>query len=91
MREVMVILLLVLGLASGSRISVDPDGGYRNIVVKIADNVPEDLCFTFIQNIKVTSAPLLRKICSFFLFLQKSILQNGFSLFSLILSFLSKC
>ena len=67
MREA-VILLLVLGLASGSRISVDPDGGYRNIVVKIADNVPEDLCFTFIQNIKVTSAPLLRKflVCSFF-------------------------
>jgi hypothetical protein len=32
---------------------VDPDGGYRNIVVKIADNVPEDLCFTFIQNLKV--------------------------------------
>jgi hypothetical protein len=33
---------------------VEPDGGYRNIVVKIADNVPEDLCFTYIQNIKVT-------------------------------------
>jgi hypothetical protein len=52
MKEFM-FLYLLMSLVTGSRISLDPDGGYRNIVIKIADNVPEDLCFTYIQNIKV--------------------------------------
>ena len=50
-------LLLVawlVGWIHCSRITVDSDGGYRNVVIKIADNVPEDLCFTLLQNIKVS-------------------------------------
>jgi hypothetical protein len=40
--------------ASGvSRISVEPDGGYSGIVVKISDEVSEDSCADILKNFQV--------------------------------------
>ena len=36
-----------------SKMSLTPDGGYRGIVVKIADNVAEERCENIINNLKV--------------------------------------
>ena len=36
-----------------SKMSLTPDGGYRGIVVKIADNVAEERCDNIIDNLKV--------------------------------------
>jgi hypothetical protein len=36
-----------------SRISVEPDGGYSGIVVKISDEVSEDSCADILKNFQV--------------------------------------
>ncbi len=38
---------------SQSRIRIDDDGGYRGIVVRIGNQVPEEDCKQILQNIKV--------------------------------------
>jgi len=45
-------IILVLLLPLATTITIGPDGGYRDIVVRIQDSVPEDHCHTYIQNIK---------------------------------------
>ena len=47
------LLLNFLSLSNCSQISIDPDGGYKNIVVKIDKNVPEDQCTEILKNLKV--------------------------------------
>ena len=39
--------------ARGSRISISPDGGYNDIVIKIKKSVPEDSCREILDGIKV--------------------------------------
>jgi hypothetical protein len=51
-------LLLCASLAQSasdgqSRISVEPDGGYSGIVVKVGDDVSEDHCAVIIANLQV--------------------------------------
>ena len=56
MRTLTVIVLLLRTVNIGgafSRIRVDPDGGYRNIVVKISDKADENACPSYIKYIKV--------------------------------------
>lgn len=36
-----------------SQITIDPDGGYTGIVIKINKDVPEDLCPQILSNTKV--------------------------------------
>ena len=50
----MIIFLSVLSIARGSRISISPDGGYNDIVIKIKQSVPEDSCQQILAGIKVT-------------------------------------
>ena len=53
----LLVLAFAPGMTSGaystSRISVEPDGGYSGIVVKIRDSVSEDQCSNILQNLKV--------------------------------------
>ena len=53
--SVLLVLLSVLNLSEESRslIQVDSDGGYKNIVIKIDKNVPEDQCSQILDNLKV--------------------------------------
>ena len=39
--------------AFADQISIDPDGGYKGIVVKIDENVPETNCPQLLQKIQV--------------------------------------
>ena len=45
--------LSVLSVAIGSRISISPDGGYNDIVIKIKESVPEESCQQILVGIKV--------------------------------------
>ena len=47
--------LLVFATASAASMRMDPDGGYRDIVIKVAgdNSVPEEMCPKIISNIKV--------------------------------------
>ena len=49
----MIMFLSVLSAAMGSRISISPDGGYNDIVIKIKQSVPEDSCQQILAGIKV--------------------------------------
>ena len=44
---------LILGLTTASQISIDPDGGYKGIVIQIQKNVPEEKCPQILSNLKV--------------------------------------
>ena len=44
---------LILGLTAASQISIDPDGGYKGIVIQIQKNVPEEKCPQILSNLKV--------------------------------------
>ena len=46
-------LLAACQLVTSSRITMDQDGGYKRIVVKISKDVPEAHCPTLLKNIKV--------------------------------------
>ena len=52
-------LVLVLGTSttsasfSTSRITVEPDGGYKGIVIKVKEEVPEEECADILANLKV--------------------------------------
>ena len=48
-----VLVPVMLTVVAASRIAVTPDGGYKNIVVKIDDRANEDDCPVIIKNIKV--------------------------------------
>ena len=57
-RTLALIVLLLRTVNIGgvlSRIRVDPDGGYTNIVVKISDKANENACPALIKYIKVGS------------------------------------
>ena len=43
-----------------SRISVEPDGGYSGIVIKISDEVSEDNCAEIIKNLQVSNKLFFR-------------------------------
>ena len=38
---------------------VSPEGGYSGIVVKIQDDVPDDLCKTILSNLEVSLTALI--------------------------------
>jgi len=40
----LVLFLSIDRFARGTRISISPDGGYNDIVIKIQKNVPEESC-----------------------------------------------
>ena len=42
-----------------SRISVEPDGGYSGIVIKVSDEVSEDNCAEIIKNLQVSIRPFV--------------------------------
>ena len=46
-------LVLVTTLTAASQISIDPDGGYKGIVIQIDKNVPEEQCPKILSNLKV--------------------------------------
>ena len=48
--------LSVFSVARGQRISISPDGGYNDIVIKIKSSVPEESCREILVGIKVRSA-----------------------------------
>ena len=50
-----VLALLVFATATAASMRMDPDGGYRDIVIKVAgdNSVPEEMCPKIISNIKV--------------------------------------
>ena len=54
-------LLAACQLVTSSRITMDQDGGYKRIVVKISKDVPEAHCPTLLKNIKVG----LNILCTF--------------------------
>ena len=49
----LVLFLAVLSVVKGSRISISPDGGYNDIVIKIKKSVPEESCQQILVGIKV--------------------------------------
>lgn len=44
-----------------SKISLEPDGGYSGIVIKISDEVNEDNCVDILKNLQVRFAPCLTR------------------------------
>ena len=44
---------LLVSAIRGTRISISPDGGYNDIVIKIQKNVPEENCRQILVGIKV--------------------------------------
>ena len=54
--------------ARGSRISISPDGGYNDIVIKIKMSVPEERCQQILVGIKVRSAQKGFRLSSLFIF-----------------------
>jgi len=44
---------LLVNAIGGTRISISPDGGYNDIVIKIQKNVPEENCRQILVGIKV--------------------------------------
>jgi hypothetical protein len=48
------VLLLVAG-AAGHRLRLARDGGYRGLVVRVAEGISEETCPTVVANIKVGS------------------------------------
>ena len=48
------LFLLFSSVAKGTRISISPDGGYNDIVIKIKKSVPEDSCRQILGGIKVS-------------------------------------
>ena len=53
MKRLMLLLAcLILGLKA-SQITIDPDGGYKGIIIKIDKNVPEENCPKILSNLKV--------------------------------------
>ena len=55
MRLVLVVLAGSAWVADTTRIAVTPDGGYKNIVVKIGEEVNEDDCKEIIDRVKVSA------------------------------------
>lgn len=63
LRTVMTVAMLLAATATTSseaafatsRVSVDSDGGYTGVTVRISDDVPEDECADILQNLKVRS------------------------------------
>ena len=49
----LVLFVAVLSVVQGSRISISPDGGYNDIVIKIKKSVPEESCQQILVGIKV--------------------------------------
>ena len=49
----LVLFLAVLSVVKGSRITISPDGGYNDIVIKIKKSVPEESCQQILVGIKV--------------------------------------
>ena len=43
----------LVSVARGTRISISPDGGYNDIVIKIEKSVPEENCRQILVRIKV--------------------------------------
>ena len=43
----------LVSVARGTRISISPDGGYNDIVIKIEKSVPEEKCQQILVGIKV--------------------------------------
>ena len=52
----LVLFLAVLSVAKLTRISISPDGGYNDIVIKIKGSVPEESCREILAGIKVRFA-----------------------------------
>ena len=50
----LVVFFIVLSCARGTRISISPDGGYNDIVIKIKKSVPEESCRQILGGIKVS-------------------------------------
>lgn len=48
----LVVFLSIVSFARGTRISISPDGGYNDIVIKIKKNVPEESCRQILGGIK---------------------------------------
>ena len=53
--KVLLLMLLTSTLLLTAVISIEigPDGGYSGIVIKISEDVPEDLCDDILQKIQV--------------------------------------
>ena len=51
----LVVFLSIVSFARGTRISISPDGGYNDIVIKIKKNVPEESCRQILGGIKVSN------------------------------------
>ena len=51
------LVLVAFATAFAASMKMDPDGGYRNIVIKVAgdNSVPEEMCPKIISNIKVVN------------------------------------
>ena len=45
----------LVSVARGTRISISPDGGYNDIVIKIKHSVPEENCLQILVGLKVRS------------------------------------
>ena len=45
----------LVSVARGTRISISPDGGYNDIVIKIKHSVPEENCLKILVGLKVRS------------------------------------
>ena len=43
----------LVSVARGTRISISPDGGYNDIVIKIKQSVPEEHCLQILDGLKV--------------------------------------
>ena len=54
-----ILACLILGLKA-SQITIDPDGGYKGIIIKIDKNVPEENCPKILSNLKVRKVLFLR-------------------------------
>lgn len=51
----------LLYLANASQIQIDPDGGYKDVVVKISPLIEEHLCPQIVANLKVNLLIILLK------------------------------
>jgi len=48
----LLLLCLAIGVQNTASITIERDGGYRNLVIKIDNSVPEDYCHIYIKNLK---------------------------------------
>ena len=54
------VLMLLAGSVSGSRVRLDSEGGYRGVVVELEEQISQDNCKVILANVKVSTRGVLK-------------------------------